>query len=126
MNSKIQFGLFMLIVLAFVLTACTSGNKAGVSKSVTANSIDCGKNIDCFIEASKTCSPAVWTNQYGLGFQITGPADGKCNMYVEFVDGNCPYEQERLTTMLEGWKNGEWSNDDYDVCNQTSQIIVEK
>ena len=125
MKIKTQFGLIMLIVLALSLTACTGGNKAGVSNPVHADSINCGKDADCFIEASKTCSPAIWTNQYGLGFQITGPVDDKCNMYIEFVDGNCPYEQERLTTMLEGWKNGEWSNDDYDVCDQTSQIVWE-
>ena len=126
MKSKTLLVPIILIVLALLLTACTDEDNAEASGVVTLSSIDCERDIDCFIEASKHCSPATWSNQWGLEYEITGWKDDKCNVYIEFVNGNCPYEQESLTTMLESWKNGEWSDDDYDVCDQTSQIVVEE
>jgi hypothetical protein len=102
----------------------SSKNNIGVTEPLNPNAVNCEKDIDCFIEESKSCSPATWINKYGLGYEITGLVEEKCNVYVGFVDGNCPYEQEELVSMLERWKEEEWLDSDLDVCDQTAKVEI--
>ncbi len=86
---------------------------------------DCGTDLDCFIELSKTCSKGIWTSDYNTRFEITGIFDGNCVVYRELMDDLCPFRIENLTAMLERWKLNQYSTNDWITC-ETQWVEIDE
>jgi hypothetical protein len=170
--------LTLTITLMILLSGCLYLNEDMISKfgnsqevtqlkderaaDVTTSDIkDCENDMDCLIEASKTCDPAqmrlvtyfrfMGVNQTTTNyFEIKGEESGKCVFYnqiekiqldypeempedslrssksavssLEGKDQTCYFDKDRLTTVLQNWKQGKYSSKDWMDANCTGSM----
>ncbi len=85
--------------------------------------LECKNDLDCFIEASKTCSLSNVTHSYSfLGtplssyYEIKGLDEGNCKFFFETAGTKrtCWLTTPVLTAMLTRWKMGSFSTSDWD------------
>ncbi len=124
--------------------------------------VDCGTDIDCFIENSKTCNPSkvLWTNTFNYFgmvstektyMEIKGLESDKCAYYNKLQEATidnsdeivqsgfytqeeleqqkkislnlshrtCKFDQQNLTAMINKWKKGDKSLNDFDIAECT-------
>ena len=119
--------ILIILILGLFLLGCTQNSPDSNTPIITDQNIlnDVGispttcVDIDCFIEASKDCSKAIWASEYGTSFEIKGIQDNKCIIYRSApMDDECPFEIVDLTAMLERWKQQNYSTNDWQTCAQ--------
>jgi len=93
-------------------------NKNIISAGSSSSPITCGGNIDCFINASKTCAISTYTSDYGTSFEIKGLQNNNCIVYRGFTKDECPFRITDLTNILKNWKIGNFSTNDWQTCPQ--------
>ncbi len=128
MKTNIRNALIILsiILASFLLFGCTGNDNNKSSQNLDHNtpnnslnpSITC-VDLNCFIGASKNCSKATWTSEYGTSFEIKGIQNNKCIIYRgNPMNDECPFETNDLTSMLENWNHGDFSTNDWKTCPQ--------
>jgi hypothetical protein len=80
--------------------------------------IECGQNIDCFIDAARTCKKSFFTSEFGTKFKITELKYEKCILHRIDNNDDCPFEINTLINILNNWKNGTYSSSDFITCGQ--------
>jgi hypothetical protein len=96
-----------LLLLLFIFAI----SSASVAKKGEAKTIDCGTDLDCFIEASKNCEPSkvVYTltvDLFGASqttttyLEIKGLTGNKCILYVRRERVDVDYSDELIQKML--------------------------
>ncbi len=83
-----------------------------------ARSLDCGKNLDCFISNAETCNLAkviynyetklfgIWSKSNTMYYELKGIESEKCLFYLkqEEKDGICKISTKELVETLKVWK----------------------
>lgn len=86
-------------------------SSASVAKKKKAEPIDCGTDLDCFIEASKQCAPATvhhtaTFNLFGMlqttttFLEIQAEKKGKCTVYMKTEKNDITFSDELIQKML--------------------------
>lgn len=127
MRKGVLIGIVLIVVIIISVIAIllslerSSENETSCGNSEPCLPSDeiqkCEKDIDCFIDRSKDCSLASWYLLAGATHEIRGMRDGNCWVYRQFMNDECPFEIEDLTAMLERWKEGIYSTEDWVTCN---------
>lgn len=111
--------------LSLLLVGCTTQdnfkdtNNSSLldSNNISSNTPISCEDLNCFIEASKNCETSVWNSEYNTTFEIKGLQDNKCIVHRgPPMDDDCPFEKIDLTAMLERWKIGNFSTEDWSTC----------
>lgn len=87
--------------------------------AISADYVDCGTDMDCFIASAETCALAS-VSQIVLGvngiYAITGGDTESCKLMTTAAgyQQECTFPHADLMTVLNKWKVGEYSTEDYD------------
>jgi hypothetical protein len=145
--------MFILLIGLFFVNGCASKSEPLITKpgqEVQAPSkliapLDCGTDFDCFIQASKDCSPSsvvrtVTLDVFGTlatskeSYELKGIVDKKCSL-IQTVENEatnliatqeCLFPTDLLTSVLSKWKDGTFSSDEWVPYCTTIQSSVEK
>lgn len=94
----------------------SAGGSSSQAPEASPGQIECGNDIDCFIDRASSCELSRWTSAFYTSFAIKGYKDNKCVLYNEFIKNECPFLTVDLKSMLERWKVGSYSTDDWRSC----------
>ena len=110
---------------------------SGISGCKTEQITGCGTNFDCFIEASKTCTPAKLTNtqtievfgMIGTGtseMAIKGMEGNNCLYYTKTLSNSVKFGDEFIQEMLASGATQEEISQQEQVANENAQWSVGK
>ena len=114
------------------------GESTQIEAAPTFNLVkDCMDNIDCFIDASKSCKASrlkftsapvsmLGARTNNTLYETKGLEDGKCALYLkaDSLDGVCKYNMTVvLTASLSRWKAGNYSSNDFKIAECSGSMF---